>query len=157
MNVQTVIRFSRTNLCCTQTGVVSVLLENGKPSDRYDFLDLYLERWTKEANKVHRDCFGEDTARKLEAELRAANEDLEDDFKDQEGRNLEEDYELHDPQHQDDTSVPRSVSKEYYDRDWHPYDWYTKTNTEVRTKQVVSCYLAQRPFVFSITFDTKDH
>lgn len=111
---------------------MSILLEKGAPRDRYDFLDLYLETWIKEANRVHRDCFGEERARKLEEDLRAANTDTAEDYEESMGRKLQDEYELHDPKHPDDTSDPRSVSKDYFDRDWHPYDWYAKANTEVR-------------------------
>lgn len=113
------------------------MLQKGSPKDRYDFLDLYLRAWERVANKIYRKCFPEE-ARKLAADLSKAFDDEKGDFlhdveTNGHERGLEEEFPLHDPRFQKEPSQPRSISKHYYDRKWHPYDWYIKANTEVRT------------------------
>ena len=118
---------------------MSILLEKGDSGDRYDFLDLYLNRWMEEANEVHKVCFGEDKARKLKAQFVEANRDLEEESVSKNDRKLEE-YELHDPVHPDDNSEPLSYTKDddYLRGEWHPYDWYAKANTEVSGPHLAS-------------------
>lgn len=129
------------------------MLEKGNPSDKYDLLDLYFRGWEKVAKKHKRKCFPEYLANlELLADERAWNqtgtatfgdaddtEEEEEEEENDEGADVDEletaqmvekTFPLHSPRMRDDTSVPRHVSKKYYDREFHPYDWYDRVNTE---------------------------
>jgi Eukaryotic-type carbonic anhydrase len=45
-------------------------------------------------------------------------------------RDLRE-YRIHNPRYPKEPSQPKFVSQTYYNREWHPYDWYVQANTEV--------------------------
>ena len=123
------------------------MLEKGTRKDKYDFLELYFRGWEKVAEKIERQCFPDEVVANVEIEDEpdtgdqtvADNSGL--DEKDVDEDNGEEDtavgelevqkaYPLHNPRFRDDTSVPQLLSKDYYKRQWHPYDWYVKVNTE---------------------------
>jgi len=55
-----------------QIGNISILLEKGNPNDKYDFLDLYIRKWQKVANKVARKCGFERNLEDLEEEEEVA-------------------------------------------------------------------------------------
>lgn len=86
-----------------QIGNVAIFLERGTEEDHYDFLELYLRRWRKEARLTKYDC----DAR--QRQLLGTT-----------GRR----------QAMKDTS-PQFLNKKYFQGPFNPYDWYAKTNTEV--------------------------
>jgi hypothetical protein len=117
------------------------MLLAGRPDDRYDFLDLHIEGWVAAAKRVHEKCFSRHKARRLSAELESALEAV--DYH-QPGPNVTTTARqlgqprrlagvpLHNPRFYKDSSQPKAVSTRYFDREFHPYDWYVQANTEVR-------------------------
>lgn len=91
------------------------MLKKGSVQDNYDFLDLYLRKWEKEANKIHRRCFGTNVDYAESAYSGPVKDDA---------------YPLFNPQFRRDDSVGQMIEKDHYNRTWHPYDWYVKANTE---------------------------
>lgn len=107
------------------------MLKKGSLNNRYDFLDLYLHAWAKKAQEVYYKCFSSDIAESLSFDLYSAFEDEAGDLMAGDDLDVDDEYRLHEPRYPEEPSQPRSVSEVYYDRQWHPYDWYVKSNTEV--------------------------
>lgn len=113
-------------------GNVSIMLEKGGPEDRYDFLDLYIRKWRREARRIKSHCFPDiypqnrrHAAEVVPTEAPAGNRTLS-------NRGL---WSLkrpgfHNPRFQKDTTWPQFLARANYDRYWHPYDWYIQANTE---------------------------
>jgi hypothetical protein len=125
-------------LLISKIGNLSILLQEGGPNDRYDFLDLHIQGWVEAAKKVIDKCNSrrrltelDDTAAELDAALEAVGYFALNvtTTTTEERRSL---FPLHDPKFHRDPTQPRAVQKPWYDRTWHPYDWYIKANTEVR-------------------------
>jgi hypothetical protein len=116
----------------SQIGNVAIFLLKGGPKDHYDFLELYLRAWAKTAGEVYNKCFQPSVAGKLLSALRTAFKDDEEDDNNDWTADPEVEYSLHNPRFKTDPSRPVSVLNEYYNRSWHPYDWYVRANTEVR-------------------------
>jgi hypothetical protein len=119
----------------SKIGNLSILLQEGGPNDRYDFLDLHIQGWVEAAKKVIDKCNSrrrltelDDTEAELDAALEAVGY-FALNVTTEERRSL---FPLHDPKFHRDPTQPRAVQKPWYDRTWHPYDWYIKANTEVR-------------------------
>jgi hypothetical protein len=132
-----------------QIGNIAILLDEGDPDDTYDFLELYIQGWEDEADKVKQRCNGGRKARQLAEELKSDSEEIVLDSAAhwnmtvtsrnlRAGRKLPA-YPLHDPRYFDDRTKPPVVSRPpYYDRTWTPYDPYIRANTEVRTNPFVT-------------------
>jgi hypothetical protein len=118
-----------------QIGNVAIMLKKGGPKHRYDFLDLYLHTWAKTAQAVYYKCFPSDIAGNLTSDLFSAFEDEAGDVIPGVDQDVDDEYRLHEPRYPGEPSQPKSVVESYYDRQWHPYDWYVKANTEVRQSQ----------------------
>jgi hypothetical protein len=108
------------------------MLQKGDPGNRYDFLDLYIDGWVKNANASIRRCFP-NKARQLSAELQNVIEVFNDADRNATSRKLNNNgYPVHDPRYHRDSSKPEMISTPGYNREWHSYDWYVKASTEVR-------------------------
>jgi hypothetical protein len=137
----------------TQIGNLSILLQEGTANDQFDFLDLHIQGWVAEAARVNQKCFSGPKARRLSAELESALEAV-DYFAGAAAdannvtttaaarRRSLPSFPQHDPRYYKDTSTPKSVFTKYYDRTWHPYDWYLKANTEVLPPTVFAVAVA---------------
>lgn len=121
-----------------QIGNLSIFLEKGGPNDRYDFLDLYIQGWVAEAEKTIQHCFPAE-ARRLSAELRSTIDSINDADVNVASRKLQEEFRLHNPRFPGDITQPEVLSYKHYNRTWHPYDWYSKANTEVRQYNFQPC------------------
>jgi hypothetical protein len=96
---------------------VAILLERGNETDHYDYLELFIRRWKREANIIQQDCMGRNyTASSTPSLRQTENRAREDRI-----------AKISTP------DMPAEiVDTRYYSRELHPYDWYKKTNTEVR-------------------------
>jgi len=98
------------------------MLEKGTKEDKYDFLELYIRNWKKEEARVKENC-----------NVTGDASDVDDDDQEEGDRDLTKDgltFPLHEPRFKGDKSRPEFISKPYYKREWHPYDWYVHANTE---------------------------
>jgi hypothetical protein len=92
-------------------------LEKGNETDYYDFLDLYIRRWRKEAKLIRESC----VQRKLiSADFFDEDED-DDDFDIDDYDDLDIDV---------DVSDERLLRHRQFRRRFHPYDWLKKVGTE---------------------------
>lgn len=83
-----------------------MFLEKGEESDRYDFLDMYLKRWRRVAQRIEDNCA-------LQRNLKVHNETV-----------MDVDY-------MDDEEID-DHGRVLAQNNFHPYDWIKKVETEVR-------------------------
>jgi hypothetical protein len=100
-----------------QIGNVAILLERGDETDHYDYLDLFVRRWRREAIAIKQDCIRRNyTASSTPSLRQTENRAREDRI-----------AKISTP------DMPTEiVDTGYFSREFQPYDWYKKTNTEVR-------------------------
>jgi hypothetical protein len=128
------------------------MLQEGSPNDKYDFLELHIQGWIDEANKVYQKCFPGKKARRLSDELQSALAAFDNDYNATvangnltaaTSRSLRassrklQGFPLHDPRFFSDNTQPKVISTPYYDGTFHPYQFYIKANTEVRGTHIV--------------------
>jgi hypothetical protein len=100
-----------------QIGNVAILLEKGDETDHYDYLDLFVRRWRREAIIIEQECMQRNyTASSTPSLRQTKNRASEDRI-----------AKMSTP----DTPT-EIVDTAYFSREFQPYDWYKKTNTEVR-------------------------
>lgn len=99
--------YSVSNRTDRLVGNVSVLLQKGNESDRYDFLDLYIKSFEEEVTNIYRACKHKYMS---EAKKNGIGQ-----------RRLLRRLPRHKRQH---------IETEYFNRTFNPYDWYLKTGTE---------------------------
>ena len=99
--------YSVSNRTDRLVGNVSILLQKGNETDRYDFLDLYIKSFEEEASNIYRAC---------KWKLLSSENNIRDG-----GRDLLRRM----PRHQ-----RQQIETEYFNRTFNPYDWYLKTGTE---------------------------
>lgn len=108
------------------------MLEVGGSDDKYDFLDLYIRQWRKEEQRVLELCFPGGLSNNS-SNLNGFDDGGEGEGN-QSGAGSEQNgkltFPLHDPRFTTDRSQPEIQSKPYFNRAWHPYDWYVRANTE---------------------------
>ena len=91
---------------------MAIFLEKDRNAETYDFLELYLRRWQKEERIVRRKC----SRRRLTSEVSVADDEEEDEGEEE----------------NDERELGQVLNREYFSREWHPYDWVKKAGTEVR-------------------------
>jgi hypothetical protein len=95
---------------------------------------LYLRAWAKKAEETYKKCFLPDRAGRMLSDLLSAFDDEEEEREEGEmvkNRELNDVYQIHNPRFPKEPSQPKSVSQTYFNRAFHPYDWYVQANTEV--------------------------
>ena len=97
---------------------MAIFLQKDGSAETYDFLELYIRRWQREERRVLRNC----SRRNLESYNE--EEEFEDEDSLEEGRRL-----------------GQMLRREYFNREWHPYDWVTKAGTEVGIAVAMVCLL----------------
>lgn len=97
-NVAATNGFSHVCLHILQIANVAIFLEKGTEEDRYDFLDLYMERWRQEHEKIVQDCCGGE-------------------------RRVQEDFEVHDRRLLGNSLPQQLLNYSHFSREFHPYDW----------------------------------
>lgn len=113
-----------------QIGNVAIFLEQGSRHDHYDFLELYIREWLKTANKIKRKC----ARRRLLRDSNVSN--IEDE---EEGppndTELDNAFDFDVVQESSRSrklwEIP-TLTRNYFSREFHPYDWVSKVGTEVR-------------------------
>lgn len=139
-----------------------VLLERGRAADEYDFLELYLRQWSIAALKIQRACarrvlIGEfDDHPKGRRFFTNQFKDLVEELLENFNSSQVEEIQVEEAPDDDDVIIlnqifspppfePQMIRRRYYSRQWHPYDWYDKTDTEVSFPGSVLIILAAEP------------
>jgi hypothetical protein len=126
-----------------QIGNVAIFLERGNDTDHYDFLDLYTRRWLKTERAVFQAC----RARNMTPSSRRR------------GTATGTDDDIHElSTRQTAGGLPQWLSKPFFNRSYHPYDWYVKSGTEVSARcdsKYTTKATSRSHFLLSITSDTR--
>lgn len=102
-------------------GNVSIFLQKGSIDETYDFLELYIRSWQATALKVQEAC---NLRRRLQALAINTTGDDDDDVESFQPGLEDGEY--------DDRGLGQQMHRDYFDREFQPYDWYVKSGTEVR-------------------------